>query len=236
MSEWKAKRFWSSTALNPVENGYGVLLDGRPVKTPAKALLTAPTEAYAEAVRAEWDAVDGVIDPRQMPFTRTANAAIDKVAHQHSDVADMIADYGGTDLVCYRADMPEGLRARQDAIWDPLLDWAARHFGASLLVTSGVMHLAQPEEALAPLRERVHAASAFELAALHDLVSLSGSLVIGLAVTEKIDDIDALWTASRVDEIWQQELWGSDEEATEQAEIKRLAFVHAAEVWWLCQT
>lgn len=210
-------------------------LDARPVRTPAKAELVVPTEAFAEAIRAEWDAVEEVIDPTRMPYTRTANAAIDKVAVQHAEVADMIADYAGTDLLCYRADTPKELRARQDASWDPLLEWARSRYGANLTVTSGVMHLAQEEEALRPLRDRVHQSSPYELAALHDLVSLSGSLVIGLALTEQVQTPDALWEVSRLDETWQEEQWGKDEEATEQAEIKKRAFLHAARVWTLCQ-
>lgn len=236
VSEWKAKRFWTSTTLDPVEGGFGITLDGRAVKTPAKARLIAPTESFAEAIRTEWDAVDEVIDPTVMPFTRTANAAIDKVRIQHGEVADMIADYAGTDLLCYRAESPDELRARQDAAWDPLLAWAKDRFGTELSVTSGVMHLAQPEAALNPLRARVHAASPFELAALHDLVSLSGSLVIGLAVTEQVQEPTTLWNVSRIDETWQQEQWGEDEEATEQANIKKQAFLHAALVWALCQS
>lgn len=233
MSEWKAKRFWKSTEIRPDAEGYGVSLDGRPVKTPAKAPLILPTEGFAEAVRAEWDAVEEVIDPTRMPFTRTANAAIDKVAQQKPEVAEMIADYGGTDLLCYRAEVPRGLRARQDAGWDPLLDWAAQSHGARLAVTSGVMHLAQDAAALAPLRAAVARCSPFQLAALHDLVSLSGSLVIGLAVAEGAEDPETAWALSRIDETWQEEQWGEDEEAQAQAALKRAAFLHAAEVWRL---
>lgn len=233
MSEWKAKRFWKAAETRPEANGYGVYLDGRPVKTPAKAPLVLPTEGFAEAVRAEWEAVDEVIDPGQMPFTRTANAAIDKVALQKEEVADMIADYGGTDQLCYRAEGPEALRARQDAAWDPLLYWARETYGAQLAVTSGVMHLAQAPEALVPLRAAVHACNPFQLAALHDLVSLSGSLVIGLAAANGQASPEALWALSRIDETWQEEQWGEDEEAQNQAALKRAAFLHAAEVWRL---
>ncbi|WP_323763695.1 ATP12 family chaperone protein [Marinovum sp.] len=233
MSEWKAKRFWRVTEIRAEAGGYGVYLDGRPVKTPAKAPLLLPTEGFAEAVHAEWDAVGELIDPTRMPFTRTANAAIDKVAHQKDEVADMIADYGGTDQLCYRAEAPEALRARQDAAWDPLLDWAEATYGARLAVTSGVMHLAQDAAALAPLRRAVHACNPFQLAALHDLVSLSGSLVIGLAAAGGRQDPETLWALSRIDETWQEEQWGEDEEAQAHAALKRAAFLHAAEVWRL---
>ena len=153
MSAWKAKRFWKTAEIRPEAGGYGVYLDTRPVKTPAKAPLVLPSEGFAEAVRAEWEAVDEQIDPTRMPFTRTANAAIDKVSVQQAEVADMIADYGGTDLLCYRAEAPEALRQRQNAGWDPLLDWADETFGARLAVTSGVMHLSQDAAAMQALWE-----------------------------------------------------------------------------------
>lgn len=119
MSGWAKKRFWKETTVESVEGGYGVFLDGRAVKTPAKAALVVPTEAMAEAMAAEWDAQEGEIDPNTMPVTRSANAAIDKVAVQHTEVADMLAEYGGSDLLCYRATSPEELIARQAEGWDP---------------------------------------------------------------------------------------------------------------------
>lgn len=233
MSEWTAKRFWKETGITEGDTGFGVALDGRPVKTPAKAALILPTRGFAEAVAREWDAIEDQIDPREMPFTRTANAAIDKVTVQKAEVADMIADYGGTDLLCYRAEGPETLRARQDAAWDPLLDWAERIFGARLLVTSGVMHKAQPEAAQKPLRAAVHGCTAFQLAALHDLVALSGSLIIGLATARGQSAPEALWELSRIDETWQEEQWGEDEEAQNQTAFKRASFLHAEHVWRL---
>jgi len=233
MSEWKAKRFWKEAGITEAETGFGVALDGRPVKTPAKAPLILPTRAFADEVAREWDAVEEQIDPRDMPFTRTANAAIDKVAVQQAEVAEMIADYGGTDLLCYRADAPEALRARQNAAWDPLLDWAEATYGARLLVTSGVMHLAQPETALAPLRTVVREFTPFQLAALHDLVALSGSLIIGLAVARSHQPPETLWSVSRIDETWQEEHWGEDAEAQNQTALKYASFLHAARVWRL---
>lgn len=233
MSEWKARRFWKEAGITEAETGFGVVLDGRPVRTPAKAPLILPTRAFAEEVAREWDAVEEQIDPRDMPFTRTANAAIDKVAVQQAEVAEMIAEYGGTDMLCYRAEAPEALRARQDAAWDPLLDWAAASFGARLNVISGVMHVAQPETALAPLRAAVRACTPYQMAALHDLVALSGSLVIGLAVVRSHHPPETLWSLSRIDEDWQEEHWGADEEAQHKTALKRASFLHAARVWRL---
>src|SRR6056297_37025 len=125
MSEWALKRFWKETGIGETADGYSVMLDGRVVKTPAKTTLALPTRDMAEVVAAEWDAQEAEVKPGTMPFTRMANAAIDKVRIQHAEVADMLADYGDADLWCYRAERPESLVERQNAEWDPALDWAA---------------------------------------------------------------------------------------------------------------
>lgn len=209
------------------EDGFSIRLDTRPVKTPAKEALVVPTRPLAEAIAAEWDAQEDLIRPDTMPMTRSANAAVDKVAHQHQEVADMLAAYGDADLLCYRADGPESLVARQSAEWDPLLDWAERRFGARLVPVSGVMHSPQAAQTLSILSEQVHLMDAFALTAFHDLVSLSGSLVIGLAAIEGNHTIEELWKLSRVDEHWQREQWGVDEEAQEVEAKKRTEFLHA---------
>ena len=227
MTEWKARRFWQSATAVPGENGYGIRLDGRPVKTPGKSDLVVPTEALAQAIAAEWDAQDGTIDPRGMPFTRMANSAVEKVAPQRTEVAEMLLGYGDSDLLCYRADGPEELIDRQAAAWDPLLDWADATLGARLIPVVGVMHRPQPAAALAALRPPVEAMSAFELVGFHDLVALSGSLVIGLAAAADHATPDALWRSSRIDETWQAEQWGIDAEAAVLAEAKRQEFLQA---------
>ncbi len=227
MSEWAPKRFWTSADVAEHETGFGVVLDGRPVRTPAKSPLIVPTAPLARAIAAEWEAQADRIDPTTMPFTRGANAAIDKVAVQHGEVADMLADYGDSDLLCYRADSPAELVARQSAAWDPMLDWAATQFGARLSVHAGVMHVPQAPDALKRLRAEVHAFDAFELAAFHDLVSLSGSLILGLAAARQQALAATIWDLSRIDEEWQRELWGADEEAQEVADRKKAAFLQA---------
>lgn len=232
MSEWAAKRFWSEASVTDEGAGHGIALDGRAVRTPAKAPLIVPTRALAQAIADEWMAVDERIDPGVMPMTRSANAAIDKVAPQHDEVADMVAAYGATDLLCYRADSPQELVLRQTEEWDPLLDWAASALGARLRPTVGVMPVAQDAEALQILRARVHAQGDFTLTALHDLVALSGSLIIGMAALENAQDIESLWQTSRLDEVWQAELWGTDAEAEEMAAVKAAAFFDAKE--FLC--
>lgn len=227
MSEWKAKRFWKETTPAPVDGGWTVLLDGRAVNTPAKAALVVPTRILADAIAAEWDAQEGVIDPLSMPFTRTANAAIDKVVPQRAEVADMLAAYGDADLLCYRAEAPEKLMLRQARIWDPYLDWAAGALGARLHPRAGLMHAPQDEAALATLAQRTHALSAFQLASFHDLVSLSGSLILGFAAAQDFTAPEDVWAASRLDETWQEEQWGADEEAQDAVKIKKAAYLHA---------
>ncbi|MEX0370550.1 MAG: ATP12 family chaperone protein [Tateyamaria sp.] len=227
MSEWKQKRFWTEATAEETGDGWTVKLDGRAVKTPAKAALVMPTQRMADAVAAEWDAQDEVVNPLSMPFTRSANAAIDKVAQQQAEVADMLAAYGDADLLCYRADAPEGLVERQAATWNPYLDWAADTLGARLHPRTGLMHESQAPEALGALSRQVHAMSAFELAGFHDLVSLSGSLVLGFAAAQDMHPALTIWAASRLDEIWQEEQWGVDEEAQQVAKIKEASFLHA---------
>lgn len=233
MSGWKAKRFWKEVTVKEAEDGFQVLLDARPVRTPAKTLLALPTRALAEAVAEEWRAVGQVVDPRKMPVTRGANAALDKVATQFEEVAGLIAAYGGSDLLCYRADGPPELSAAQAQAWDPMLAWAAEAHGAPLHVTHGISPVPQPDESLRNLSKPVFACTPFQLAALHDLVSLTGSLVLGLAATVPDFESEALWNLSRFDEDWQVRLWGHDEEASAIAEKKREDFLRACHFWKL---
>ncbi|MBK0329671.1 ATPase [Rhodobacteraceae bacterium F11138] len=227
MSQKKQKRFWTDTTVVADGDGFAVELDGRRVRTPGKAALILPTRAMADAMAAEWDAQDKVINPLSMPVTRSANSAIDKVIPQHAEVADMLAAYGDADLLCYRAESPQALVARQSAAWDPVLDWAHDTLGARLIARSGVIHQPQDPAALTRLSALVHAMTPFQLTGFHDLVTLSGSLVLGLAAARDWRDANEIWTMSRLDELWQQEQWGPDEEALQMAETKRQAFLHA---------
>lgn len=227
MSEWKAKRFWKEAGVVEEEGGFGVRLDGRVVRTPAKAPLIVPTRALAQAIATEWDAQESKIDPNTMPFTRSANAAIDKVARQQAEVAEMLAAYGDSDLICYRAASPVELVEKQAAAWDPLLDWTESVLSAKLLAVEGMVHVPQDPQALARLKAHVEALDVWALTAFHDLVSISGSLVIGFAALDGLYPADVLWTLSRVDETWQAEQWGKDEEAAEVAARKESDFLHA---------
>jgi len=227
MSEWKAKRFWKAATVEDGPDGYQVRLDARPLMTPLKSPLIVPTQAMAVAMATEWDAQATDIDPRTMPVTRSANSAIDKVAPQRQAVADMLAAYAETDLLCHRAEMPVELAALQADGWDPLLDWAGRHFQAPLVVTTGVMPVEQPTASLAALAHAVTETPVFTLTALHDLIMLSGSLVLGLAVARREIPADRAWLLSRIDEDWQTAQWGHDDEAAAVAIRKRDAFLHA---------
>lgn len=228
MSDWKPKRFWKTATATPVDDGFTVLLDARPVRTPAKAALKVPTLAMAQAIAAEWDSQEKLVDPRTMPVTRGANAAIDKVLTQRHEVIALLAEYGDSDLLCYRAAGPEALIARQAAGWDPVLDWAAKALKARLFVGEGVMHVPQTAQALETLAAELKKFDEFAIAAAHDLVSISGSLVLALAVTKGTLTPDEAWMLSRIDEHWQIEQWGADDEATAHELLKKQAFLDAA--------
>lgn len=227
MSEWKLKRFWSDVSVKPEAGGYAVALDGRIVKTPAKATLIVPNEALAARVAEEWAAVETEIKPEKMPYTRSANAALDKVAVQHAEVAALIAAYAETDLLCYRADSPFELQKRQAAAWDGPLNWARERFSLTLQAANGVMPVSQAEASMQRAHELTRVMSPFALTAFHDLVSMTGSFVLGLMATERRDSPKNLWNTSRIDETWQEEQWGVDDEAAEMAAIKMAQFEHA---------
>lgn len=235
MSVWKPKRFWKDAIAEGCDGGFTVRLDGKPVKTPAKADFVLPTMAMARAAAAEWAAQDKAIRPETMPVTRAANSAIDKLGHQFQEVVDLLADYGGSDLLCYRAEGPQALIDRQAAAWDPVLDWAQDALGVSLRATSGVMHIAQPPDALARLRAELAAVTAFELAALHDLIAITGSLILGLAVARGHLSAAEAFSKSRIDEHWQAEFWGEDEEAALTEAAKAAALEEAARFHALCR-
>lgn len=235
MTEWKRRRFWREAKAVETPEGYGVFLDNRPVRTPAKAKLEMPSRTMAEAVAAEWASQQDVINPMSMPVTRAVNAAIDKVAPQKADVAELIAAYADTDLTCYRAGEPEALAARQAQAWDPLLDWADRIFGARLIPVQGVVHRAQHPVSLERLGDAVRSMTVFELTALSNLVGLSGSLVLGLAAAHGAKAPATLWNLSRIDEIWQEEHWGVDAEAANATEARRRDFLAAHRFYRLAQ-
>jgi chaperone required for assembly of F1-ATPase len=215
------KRFWTDVAIDADRV---VTLDGKPVRTPGRRPLALPTDALAEAVAAEWRAVGETIDPRTMPLTGLANAATDPIAADPAGFAARLAAYGESDLLCYRGEGPPLLVERQAAAWDPLLGWARGRYDVTFAVTTGVMHVAQPAATVARLHEAVAAYDDFRLAGLSPVVTLTGSLVIGLAMIEGEIDADAAWAAAGIDEDWSVEMWGEDWQATQLREARRREF------------
>jgi chaperone required for assembly of F1-ATPase len=221
------KRFYRTVAAGEGPP-YPLLLDGRGVKTPAGNTLAAPTFSLAQAIAAEWDAQGERIEPAGMPLTRLANTVIDGVAPDPEPVAQEIAQYLGSDLVCYRASTPEGLVARQAQHWDPILAWAREEYGARFLLSEGVMFVAQPESAICALRAAIPS-DPWRLGAVSLITTLTGSALIALAVAAKRLSVDDAWAAAHVDEDWNMDFWGRDELAM-QRRAARFADMQAAAV------
>lgn len=225
---WKTPdRFWRRATVEPASDGWAVHLDAKPLRTPGKAPLVVPSAPLARAIAAEWDAIEDVIRPETLHFTRLSNSALDRVAPRREDVIADLAAYGTTDLLCYRAEAVSDLAARQAEAWDPWLTWAAETLAAPLRTTTGLAPVPQPEASLAALRSSVAENDSFTLAALHELVALSGSLVLGLAVSRQALRGDAAWDFSRIDEMWQVARWGADDEAEAATALKRRDFLNA---------
>ena len=223
------KRFWKAAAAVADEVGqWRIELDGRPVRTPARALLLLPGERLAKEAAAEWQAAGETVDPRAMPLTGLANAAVDHVAPKPGPFADSLARYAASDLLCYRADTPAKLVAAQAAAWDPLLQWARRRFDVDFRVTDGISPVDQPQATLDQLTQAVHALDPYRLAGLSPLVTIGGSLVAALALLEGAFTIDEVWAAVTLDERWQLEQWGADEEAERALGLRETDFRAAA--------
>jgi chaperone required for assembly of F1-ATPase len=222
------KRFWEGVAIEAGNGGWAIALDGRPVKTPARAPLVVPAEALADAIAGEWRSVEDEIDPRAMPLTGLANAAIDRVAPEPRAFANGLARYAEADLACYRAEWPPELVERQAAAWNPLLGWARRRYDVDFCTTSGLTHIPQPQATIERLSHAVAALDPFRLAGLSPLVTIGGSLVAGLAVLEKAMTAAEVWDSVSIDERWQLEQWGADAEAAAAIEGRRRDFLAAA--------
>jgi chaperone required for assembly of F1-ATPase len=222
------KRFWKDVAVAPEDGGWSVRLDERPLRTPARAPLLAPTETLANAIADEWRSVDADVDPRAMPLTGLANAAIDRIAPERQAFAGGLATYAEADLACYRSDWPPELVERQQRAWDPLLAWARRRYDLDFATTSGLMHVPQPQATIERLSHAVGSLDAFRLAGLSSLVTIGGSLVAGLAVLDKAVTAEEAWEAVSVDERWQLEQWGADAEAHTALDNRRRDFMAAA--------
>lgn len=222
------KRFWTAATAVKAAGGWGVELDGKPLRTPAKAPLIVPAEALAGAIAGEWAGVGETFDPRAMALTGLANAAIDRIAPDPAAFAAGLAQYGETDLVCYRADAPRALTGLQQQAWDPLLAWARRRFDVDFVTTCGIVHVAQPSATTRQLAHAVAALDPFRLAGLSPLVTIGGSLVAGLALLENAVTAAQAWDSVTIDERWQLEQWGGDAEAEQRLDNRRSDFFAAA--------
>ena len=219
------KRFYKEVSVGEAPDGYLIQLDGRELKTPSRGLFHLPSRQLAEAVAREWDAQEKHIDPGAMPLTRILNTALDGVVHVKDEVRQEILAYGSTDLLCYRAESPEGLVEAQNAKWNPFLDWMERSHGARFRLAEGVMHVEQPDETKSILAGLVAARdSAIVLAALHVATSLTGSLVMPLAILEGAAEPDDVWAATHVDEDWNISQWGEDAEAARRRAVRKAEF------------
>jgi chaperone required for assembly of F1-ATPase len=222
-------RFYTCVEVRPEAAGAAILLDGRPVRTSARRALAAPTPSLADAIAAEWQAQREFIEPAAMPLTRLANTITDGVAAAPEEVAREVAAYLGSDLVCYRATIPAQLVARQAAHWDPIIAFAREALGASFTVHSGVMHAAQPADAVAAARARIPR-HPWRLGAVHAITTLTGSALIALGVASRAIGRDAAWAAAHVDEDWNLERWGRDELALKHRAYRLAEMTAAAKV------
>ena len=222
------KRFYATAAVIPLEQGCTVALDGKPILTPGRAALVLPTDALGEAIAGEWVAQGATLNPATMPLTGLAYAAIDRVMPNVGAFAASLARYAETDLLCYRVTSPADLVARQAAGWDPILNWAQTRYDIRLSTTAGIIHAAQAPATLARLADAFAALDPFRLAALHPVVTITGSAVIGLAVAEHRLDAELAYAMGQLDELWQAEHWGLDPLAAAAAKERRTALTAAA--------
>ena len=228
-------RFYGSAGVGEDQSGFTVLLDGKPVRTPARKSLAAPTRSLAEALAAEWEAQQKVIDPAAMPLTRLANAIIDGVAATPQPVADEVVQYLGTDLLFYRADAPAGLVESQTRHWGPVIEWARDGLGARFVLVQGIVHARQPEHAVAAMartipRDAAKREDLWRLGAISSVTTLTGSALLALALAHGVLSLDQAWAAAHVDEDWNISQWGSDEEAAARRAFRFTEMQAAAQV------
>jgi len=224
------KRFYAKASVDEAEGGgFMVTLDGRPIRTPSGRIVAIPSREIADGVAAEWAAQRETIDPLTMPMTRFANSVVEAVIDRADAVADDIAKYFGSDLLFYRAGHPEGLVAREAKHWDPVLFWAADELGAHFILAEGIVHVRQPDEAVAAARAAL-ASDPWSIAATHVVTTLTGSALLALALSRGLLDAEAVWAAAHVDEDWNAEQWGADEEAAERRATRSVDFRAAARI------
>jgi chaperone required for assembly of F1-ATPase len=225
----RRKRFYTKAGVVEGPDGFAITLDDKPVRTPSGRALAAPTSEIADAIAAEWEAQQEFIDPLTMPFTRFANSVADAVVDRADAVADDVAKYLGSDLLFYRAGHPEALVAREAALWDPVVFWAADTLGAHFILAEGIVHVRQPEPAIAAARA-AFPANPWSIAALHVVTTLTGSALLALALLHGVRDADQVWAAAHVDEDWNIEKWGIDEEVAARRAARLVDFKAAASI------
>lgn len=228
------KRFYTLAGTAEAAGGHAVTLDGRSIRTPAGRPLVVPHAALAEAIAAEWQAQGDLIQPHTMPLMQLASTALDRVGLLRTAVIDELINYAATDLLCHRAESPRDLVIRQEAVWQPIVDWVCVDLGAEIVVTSGVIPINQPQESFAVLRRMIESYDDLRLTALQSAVVAMGSLLLGLALVEGRIDAEAGFAASQLDETYQIELWGEDYEATLRRETLRNEITSAALFLELC--
>jgi chaperone required for assembly of F1-ATPase len=223
------KRFHDKAGFDETPEGFAITLDGKTVRTPSRKPLAAPSRDIAAAIAAEWDAQQEFINPMTMPLTRLANSVIDAVGDNVAAVADDIVKYVGTDLLFYRAGHPEALVVREAKAWDPVLFWAAEELGAHFILAEGIIHVRQPDAAIAAIRA-VLPSDPWRVAALHLVTTVTGSALLAVALLRGQLDADQVWAAAHVDEDWNIEQWGIDEEVAARRAAKKIDFEAAASV------
>jgi chaperone required for assembly of F1-ATPase len=223
------KRFYDKASAVESPDGFAITLDGKPVRTPSGRPLAAPTREIADAIAGEWDAQQEIIDPLSMPLTRLANSVVDAVVDRVAAVADDVAKYFQSDLLFYRAGHPEALVAREAALWDPVVFWAADTLGAHFILAEGIVHVRQPDSAVAAARSALPD-DPWSIAAVHVITTLTGSALLALALLRGAIDQDQVWAAAHVDEDWNIDQWGVDEEVAVRRAARRVDFEAAASI------
>jgi chaperone required for assembly of F1-ATPase len=223
------KRFYTSAGVAEAEDGFSITLDGKPIKTPSGKVVVAPRQEIAEAIAAEWQAQGETINPLTMPLTRFANSVVEAVVERTDTVTDDVAKYLGTDLLFYRAGHPEALIAKESAHWDPIVFWAAETLGAHFMLSEGILHIHQPDTAIAAARA-AFPKNPWSIAALHVVTTLTGSALLALALSHGVRDPDQIWAAAHVDEDWNIEKWGIDEEVAARRASRLVDFRAAVQI------
>lgn len=224
------KRFYKDVSSGPVEGGFGVQLDGKPIKTPAGQSLAVPTAPLAAAMAEEWAAQGETIVPTSMRLMQFVATALDRMPLTRGQVQGYIVGFGASDMLCYRADSPVDLVGLQSVSWQPWLDWAARELDAPLAITAGVVPVQQEEDSLSALRRRIEAYDDWVLTALQSLAPCLGSLVLSLAVVEGKLAAEEAFDLSRLEERFQNERWGLDHEAKTRNDGLRQEVLAAAQL------